>query len=339
MQTEQLARLLRSAGADVDVLQTNEPYRPRWVASIRGLRALFRLMPYLLRLWRLAGRRDVLHVMANSGWSWHLFAAPAIWIATWRATPVVVNYRGGGAAEFLKRSPRMIGATLGRATALIVPSGFLRQVFGKFGLDAYIVPNVVDLSCYSPGDVTRAEAGPHLVVARNLELIYDNACAIRALALLCRDLPTARLTIAGSGPELASLRALADELGLGRAVVFAGRLERAEMANLYRSADLMWNPSKTDNMPNSVLEALACGVPVVSTDVGGVPYMLEHERTGLLVEAGRPDALAAAALRVVKDSALRRRLIDEGLREVKRYTWTQVAPLLRVTYRQAIGRH
>jgi hypothetical protein len=93
-QTRQLAELLRSAQADVSLVQSNAPYRPAWAGRVPVLRALFRLVPYLLRLWRAAGRSDVLHVMANSGWSWHLFAAPAIWVARWRQVPVVVNYRG-----------------------------------------------------------------------------------------------------------------------------------------------------------------------------------------------------------------------------------------------------
>ena len=77
-QTRQLAELLRAEGAQVEVVQVNAPYRPAWAERLKGVRALFRLLPYLLHLWRGCGRADVVHVMANSGWSWHLFAAPAV---------------------------------------------------------------------------------------------------------------------------------------------------------------------------------------------------------------------------------------------------------------------
>jgi len=338
LQTEQLARLLGDAGARVELLQTNAPYRPGWVARVPGLRAGFRLLPYLLRLWRMLARQDVIHLMANSGWAWHLFAAPAIWLAHWRGTPLVVNYRGGGAAEFLQGAQSQVRATMRRASALIVPSGFLLDVFGRFGMAASIVPNIVDLSRYAPARAGAEKGmGPHLIVTRNLETIYDNASAIRALALLREHYPTAHLTIAGSGPERANLQALVAQLGLGEAVHFAGRLDRAAMAALYRSADLMWNPSRKDNMPNSVLEALASGVPVVSTAVGGVPYLLEHGRTGWLVEPAQPDALADAAAQVLDKAELRASLIDAGLEEVQRYTWERVAPALLNTYRQAIS--
>ena len=105
-QTRQLARLLQDSGTTVEVVRSNAPYRPAWVERLRGVRAVFRLAPFLGSLWRAGGRVDVFHVMANSGWAWHLFAAPAVWIARWRGRPVVVNYRGGEAEAFMAREAR-----------------------------------------------------------------------------------------------------------------------------------------------------------------------------------------------------------------------------------------
>lgn len=79
------------------------------------------------------------------------------------------------------------------------------------------------------------------------------------------------------------LEELACRLGLADVVTFTGRVDNEGMAALYQSADIMINPSLVDNMPISLLEALASSVPVVSTDVGGVPFMVEHEKTALLV--------------------------------------------------------
>ena len=139
-QTRQLAELLRTAQANVSMVQSNAPYRPAWLGRIPVVRALVRLLPYLVALWRAAGRSDVLHVMANSGWSWHLFAAPAIWVARLRHVPVVVNYRGGEAADFLARSQRVVGWSMRHIARLIVPSGFLQEVFGRHGMAAEVVP-------------------------------------------------------------------------------------------------------------------------------------------------------------------------------------------------------
>ena len=136
-QTRQLVRLLQSEGLDVELVQTNAPYKPLWVGRLRGIRALFRLLPYLWQLWRTAGRVDLLHVMANSGWSWHLFAAPAIWVGWLRRTPVVLNYRGGEADEFFQKSFRWVRPSLARVAAVVVPSGFLAGVFRRRGIDVH----------------------------------------------------------------------------------------------------------------------------------------------------------------------------------------------------------
>jgi L-malate glycosyltransferase len=106
---------------------------------------------------------------------------------------------------------------------------------------------------------------------------------------------------------------------------------------LYRTADVVLNPSLADNMPNSLLEAMACGVPVVSTDVGGIPYLVRDGATALLVAAKDAPAMAAAILRLLGDPALWDRLSHAGLQEVQRYTWSRVAPDLAALYRAAIS--
>ena len=335
-QTRQLAELLRAAGAMVRLVQTNAPYRPAWAGHIPLLRAVFRLLPYLAALWRMVGQVEVVHVMANSGWSWHLFATPAVWVGRLRKVPVVINYRGGEAESFLLRAQSLVRFSMRRVAALIVPSRFLLEIFGRFSMPAEVVPNIIDLSRFRPRDEVSVNVR-HFVVARNLEPLYDNETALRAFHMVGALYPDARLTIAGSGPEAQRLRDLAAQLGLTDRVSFVGRLDREQMAELYRQADVMINPSLADNMPNSVLEAMASGVPVVSTNVGGVPYIVEDGVTALLVEPGSPKAMADALLRLASDQPLWRNLRDAGLAEVERYTWTRVAPVLSAVYRTAIG--
>ncbi len=343
-QTRQLAELLRSEGAEVEMVATNAAYRPACIGRIPGVRAVFRLLPYLLALWRAAGRNQLLHVMANSGWSWHLFAAPAIWIGVIRGRPVLVNYRGGEAGNFLQRQAKGVGLSLRRASALLVPSGFLEAVFAQHDFLAEVLPNVVDLQRFKPapegelGQSAASPAAPHLVVARNLELLYDNATAIRALLIVRVRYPNAQLTLAGSGPEALTLQSLVETLGLNGSVHFAGRLEREQMAELYRSATLSINPSLADNMPNSVLESLASGVPVVSTHVGGVPFLVQHGVTALLVPPKDAAAMASAILRLLDDDDLRQSLCKAGLSHVQRYTWAQIGPQLAAIYRRSLSR-
>ena len=330
-QTQQLAELLRSEGLRVSLVQTNAEYSPRWIAQLPIIRALFRLVPYLVALWQLTGRCQLIHLMANSGWSWHLFAAPAIWIAKCRNTPVIVNYRGGEAETFLAKSSRSVRLSLAQTSALIVPSGFLQAVFARFNIPATIIPNIVDIARFHNPSPHR-KSRRHLLVARNLEPIYDNETAIRAFSLVHRSIPDATLTIAGSGPLAASLHSLASSIGLAGAIKFTGRLDRDAMAEAYRAADIAINPSLVDNMPNSVLEALASGTPVVSTEVGGVPFIVVDQHTALLVPPGSPDAMAQAILRLIDDPLLSENLVNNGLAEARKYTWQRVWPLLDGVY-------
>jgi glycosyltransferase involved in cell wall biosynthesis len=335
-QTLQLAGLLRAEGCGVEMVQVNCAVRPAWAAKVKGLRAVCRLLPYLAHLWRAAGRCDLFHVMANSGWSWHLYAAPAIWIGRVRGCPVVINYRGGEADAFLRKSAAWVRPSLLRAHAVIVPSGFLEAVFRKYGVGAQIVPNIVNLERFNAAPAAPAGAPLRLLVARNLEPIYDNETALRAFALVRAAHPDARLVVAGSGPLRAALEQLARELGIAAGVTFTGRVDNQGMAALYRDADVMLNPSRVDNTPNSVIEALASGVPVVSTDVGGVPYLVEDGKTALLVPAGAPQAMADAVLRLAADPGLAAGLRERGLRHVRQFAWSEVRPRLLASYRAVL---
>jgi glycosyltransferase involved in cell wall biosynthesis len=240
-QTRQLVELLRGEGAGVEVVQVN--------ALPTDLGRTFERRSRDLPVGAICcscgggGRADLLHVMANSGWSWHLFAAPAIWIGSLRGKPVVVNYRGGEAEPFLMQSAGPVRASMKRAALLVLPSGFLQDVFGRFGMKGRIVSNIIDLTRFRPADDGRAPAA-HIVVARNLEAIYGIETALRAFAKIQAVRPDARLSVAGSGPQLAELQALAVRLGVADQVHFTGRLDREEMASLYRDADVESQPCR-----------------------------------------------------------------------------------------------
>lgn len=323
-QTRQLGELLAGEGAVVTVVQVNAPYPGKLVGRVPVLRAVVRLFPYVMRLFRVIGTADVVHVMANSGWSWHLFAAPAIMVARWRGVPSVVNYRGGEAATFLAGSHALVRFVLRRSSALVVPSRYLQEVFSSHRIQSDIVSNIVDLERFRPRNEPRSGSTLHVLVPRNLEPIYDVATALHAFRILRASLPQVRMTVAGSGPLREELERLASELGVADAVEFCGRVERDAMASLYRDADVVVNPSLVDNMPNSVLEALASGVPVVSTNVGGVPYIVRDGATALLVPPRAPEELAAALRRVLEDATLAAALRQNGLRDVRQYAWPQV---------------
>lgn len=326
-QCEQLVRLLREEGLEVELVRNNEPYRPAWVGRLLVVRAGFRLLPYLFRLWSAASRAEVMHILANSGWAWHLLAAPAVVIGRARRVAVIVNYHGGNADRFFASAPWHVFYLLKKTDLRVTPSAFLLQIFAQHGVEAEVIPNIIDLSRFAPVAQRAFGNAPHLIVTRNLEPIYDIPTAIRAFARIRMIFPQARLTVAGSGPEQGRLQALVAEQGLASCVAFPGRIANADIPALYQSADCLLNPSTVDNMPISLLEAFASGVPVVSTDAGGIPDLAKHGVSAWLTPVGDDVAMADAAIRVLREPDLAEKLRQAGLNEASKYAWPQVRML------------
>lgn len=323
-QAMQLLTNLREEGYSVELIETNAPYQPSWMRRVRGLRAVARLIPFTVRLWRAVGRSTIIHVFANSGWAWWLFAVPTISISRLRRVPIVVNYHGGAAKDFFVSKKTLALLPLKMADAIVVPSKYLEKVFANLGVRTEIIPNVVDTTRFHPRPEMRDPEKFHIVMTRNLEPVYDIATALAAFSLVLKELPQAYISIAGVGPEHKRLINICENLGIRERVVFVGRIENSKIHEFYQSANLMLNSSLVDNQPVSILEAYAAGVPVVSTDVGGVSQIATHDRTALLVPSGDPVRMSEAILRIARDPDLVKRLTTSGLVEIRNYTWKHI---------------
>jgi glycosyltransferase involved in cell wall biosynthesis len=158
--------------------------------------------------------------------------------------------------------------------------------------------------------------GPAIVVAR-LAPEKDIGTLLRATAIVVRTLPAFRLAIAGDGPCMPELRRLAAELGLDRHVDFLGMVD--DVAGLLAGAGLYVLSSVSEGVSLTVLEAMARGLPVVATHVGGTPEVVVHRETGLLVPPSQPAALAQAMASLAHDALQARRLGAAGRRRVERH--------------------
>jgi glycosyltransferase involved in cell wall biosynthesis len=115
-------------------------------------------------------------------------------------------------------------------------------------------------------------------------------------------------------------------------------MDNEGMASLYQDADVMNNPSLADNMPISILEALASGVPVISTDAGGIPYLVENGKTALLVPVQNPQAMADAIVLLLDDPCRRDKLRQAGLEAVRQYAWGNIRERLLGVYQEVLGK-
>ena len=332
-----IERLRAVPGLEVDFL----PHDPRgsWLLRqaqrVKYVRTVATSIAYVSSLLRRLPRYDVVHVFSASYWSFLLAPTPAILIGKWYGKKVVVNYRSGEAADHLTRWPRTSVPTLLRADAVVTPSRYLVDVFAKFGVAAESIANFVDPAAvkYRRRDALR----PVFLANRNFQALYNVPCVLRAFALIQHRLPDARLIVIGDGPEREHVHAVAQSLSLAN-VEFLGAVKPTEMGRWYDEADVYLNASSIDNMPNSIIESFACGLPVVSTNAGGIPYIVDHERNGLLVNVDDHEALANAALRVLDDAVLAQRLISNALADVEqRYTWSAVGEQWSALYRRLLG--
>jgi len=140
-----------------------------------------------------------------------------------------------------------------------------------------------------------------------------------------------------------ALEKLVLELGLSGAISFAGKLTSDQVAELYRNANIVLNPSLEDNSPNSLIEALATATPIVTTNVGGIPDLVEHEKTALMVLPNSPEEMAAAIVRLVEDSDLSTKMVTNGLMLSEKFDRDVVVDGLLSRYQQeqeeASGKH
>lgn len=326
MQAQLLYRNLSAMGVPVQFLPTNQALKPAWLNHIRIARAALRFVLYLVQLWRLMANKPVCHVLSNSGLSWYLYTMPVLWIAKVKHCRVIVNYRGGGAQSFFERHSGWALRALKKADHVIVPSVFLQEVFNHLHVACQIIPNIVVLPKQQDRSDKQDSTPFTLVVTRNLEKIYDIATIIKAFAIAKKNYPNMQLKIAGSGPEKSGLEQLAQQLAVQDAVIFCGRLNREQVQKLLQEADLLLNASLIDNMPNALLEAQAYGVPIISTNVGGIPYIVKHNDNAVLIEPEQPEAMAQAIIQLIREPSFRVQLAQNGQNNVQRFTWEQVAP-------------
>jgi glycosyltransferase involved in cell wall biosynthesis len=338
-QAVQANRLIRAwqDNPDVDAwlvpVNPLPPPRLRFATRIKYARTIVNELTYFPLLVRELARADIVHVFSASYYSFLLAPLPAILVARALGRPVVLNYRSGEAPDHLRRSP-IARAVLARVERNVVPSRFLADVFASFGISATVIPNIVDLERFRFR--ARVPLRPRLLSTRNFDALYNVACTLRAFRAVQQHRPDASLTLVGGGPQEAYLRALAGELAL-RHVTFTGRVEPDTIADLYASHDIYIQSPDIDNMPSSVLEAYASGLPVISTEAGGVPAILTHGVNGLLAPLNDHHTLASHVLAVLDDPSLARRLTRAANGACEAYTWSAVKDQWLRVYRSVIS--
>jgi glycosyltransferase involved in cell wall biosynthesis len=317
-----LAGLRDEPTLEVDFIPHN-PRLPgvlRKLQSIKYVRTVVTTLLYFAIVVIRLPRYDVVHLFSASYYSYLLSVMPVILIAKAYGKPVILHYHSGEAEDHLEHWPRTTVPIMRLTHTIVVPSNYLIVVFARFGLQAQVISNIVDPRFRFKD---RAPLHPAFLSSRLLEPLYNVGCALRAFASIQKSYPEATLTIAADGSMRSYLEQLASDLGL-RHTRFIGRVPFEVMPDLYDAADIYLNANDIDNTPVSILECFAAGLLVVTTKAGGIPYILEHERTGLMVTCGYHEALAASAIRLLGDPVLAARLALNARESVLSFTGAAV---------------
>ena len=299
-----------------------------------------------LKLLFIARRYDVLHIHGCSDWGMLPVVYGVIAGKIWRKR-IIVTYHGGGAGDYFERHGAFARRWLRRADKVIVLSGYLKKVFDKYEIPCLVIPNIVTLreDIYQP----KQGIAPRFISIRHLTSLYRIDLVIRAFAqVLNKKYPDATLDILGQGDKREELEALVKELEnegvreLGRKVRFVGQVPNEQIYDYLKANDIMLSAPKIDNMPVSLLEAMNAGVLVISSNVGGVPYMIENGRTGLLFDCNQESGVRNqnSEVRELEEQMLwalehqeeSLRMIEAAHIEVQKYSWTEVRKQLLPLY-------
>ena len=313
-QVELLQKHLHSEGHVADIFSTK--------ASI-----LHRLL-LPRKLLRVARGYDVLHIHCCSEWG---FLPAVIGVSVGRRLKkrLVLTYHGGGGETFFDRHHCLVHHYLTRTNTNIVLSGFLASVFKKHVIPYTVIPNIIELdeTQFRQRDILK----PNFICTRAHEPLYNIPCILRAFQKILTELPESTLTLVGDGSLHEALVNMTTEMGL-KNVTFTRRVDNKEIYRYLDQSDIFISAPTVDNMPVSVLEAMNAGLLVISSRVGGVPYMVDDGETGLLFDSDDSNQLAEKTIWAVENQDIAKKLIIKAHQDLNKYRWENIKDKLYITY-------
>jgi len=310
---EELAQRLRECGVPVITTSKRKARIPR-------------ILDMLLTCWSRRDAYNVAQVDVYSGPSF-IWAEAVCWLLRVVRRPYVLTLHGGALPEFAERNRRRMLRLLNSAAAVTVPSRYLLAKLGKYRKDLMLLPNALELSAYH--HVPRGPLQPNLIWLRAFHEIYNPTMAVRVVARLKDEFPGIRLQMLGPDKKDLSLQKTilaARNCNVEGYVHLTGQIEKCRVPGALKTGDIFLNTSNIDNTPVSVLEAMAAGLCVVSTDAGGVSDLVASGKEALLVPVNDDAAMARAIRRLLTDPMLAKRIQDSALAKVQAFDWRVVLP-------------
>lgn len=231
---------------------------------------------------------------------------------------------GGNLPHRLLRSPRLCHQLFGNSLINVAPSGYLLDHFLRAGLNVTLIPNYIELNQYTYKH--RKQASPRILWVRSFHEIYRPHWAIGILERLLKQYPEAHLCMVGPDKDgsLNRCKSLANSKGLTNKIHFTGKLSKHDWIDLSSQYDIFLNTTSIDNTPVSIMEAMALGLIVITTDVGGIPWLFENNVEGILVDNPDEDRLAYAIAEIISQPERTSKLSHNARKKAKEWDWITV---------------
>jgi glycosyltransferase involved in cell wall biosynthesis len=238
--------------------------------------------------------------------------------------PFIPCLHGGNLPERIKSSPTKAAQVFEHSFMNVAVSGYLKKSMDDNAWRSCVIPNNINIDAYP--FKPRTNCAPSILWVRSFHQIYNPALAVRVLHTLLKTYPGATLTMVGPDKDgsFEQCKSLAKELAVEGRITFTGLLPRDEWVKVAAGCDIFINTTNFDNLPVSVVEAMALGLITISTNVGGVPYLLDNEQTGLLVPPNSETAFVDAIIKVLNNGHLAERLSVAARKKAEAFDWKQV---------------
>jgi L-malate glycosyltransferase len=232
----------------------------------------------------------------------------------------IARLHGGNLPSRLIKNPFLSNLIFKNAYKIVAPSGYLMDAFSKnYSENLIYIPNTIEINKYA--FFNRNIIDPKLLWVRSFSKIYNPKMAIKVLSELKKEFPNPQLCMVGPDVDngMEQCKLLAKELNVE--VFFTGKLTREEWISLSKEYTIFINTTHFDNTPVSVIEAMALGLPVVSTNVGGIPFLLKNNENALLVDDDDTNAMVNAIKRLCNSAELKDAIVIKARAKVADFDW------------------
>ena len=268
------------------------------------------------------------------------YSTSAFWyaVACGRLCSILnLNYipilRGGDLPSRLSKNPRTARKLFLKSFSNIAISNYMKQEFESRKLPVRTIHNSIDMSMYP--FTQRCNVKPRLLWVRSFHSIYNPFMAIDVLEQISLKHPEATLCMVGPEKDhsLKECRELVQNKKLN--VTFTGKLSKEQWINLSQLYDIFINTTNVDNTPVSVMEAMALGMPVISTNAGGVPHLIDHGVNGMLIPINSTDQMVGAIEKLLNDQQIATSMSTEARKAASQWDWEIVAKQWRQLFNEA----